>query len=137
MPRRSNVFPCIAASARYRGSGSTEPKGLTVSRKAAFLRRLAKQICSNLVSALSTLNHRTPPLSSKTPTLSALSRGRGGHCAFANFTDLLTIDRYNSSCFPRRIALFRDNANCVFIGKILPIETKKRTFTSHNKTFAT
>ena len=94
MPRRSNVFLCIAASARYRGSGSTKPKGLTVSRKAAF-----PQVWQNSdVDA-----YRTPPFSSKTPPLSALSRGRGGHCAFANFTDLLTIDRYNSSCFPRRI----------------------------------
>ena len=33
----ANVFLCIAAPARYRGSGSIEPKGLTVSRKAAFL----------------------------------------------------------------------------------------------------
>ena len=32
----ANVFPSVAASARYRGSGSIEPKGLTVSRKAAL-----------------------------------------------------------------------------------------------------
>ena len=35
--KHSNVSLCVAASARYRGSGSIEPKGLTHSRKAAFL----------------------------------------------------------------------------------------------------
>ena len=40
---------------------------------------------------LSTLNrHRTPPPTA--PPLSALSRGRGGHCAIANFTVLSTIN---------------------------------------------
>ena len=37
--KRSNVFPCIAASARYRGSGETASRrGSPVSREAAFLR---------------------------------------------------------------------------------------------------
>ena len=35
-PLPTNVFLCVAAPARYRGSGSSEPKGLAHSRKAAF-----------------------------------------------------------------------------------------------------
>ena len=42
------------------------------------------------------------------------TRGRGGHCAFANFTDLLTIDRYNSSCFPRRILPYSEIMRIAF-----------------------
>ena len=54
---------------RYRGSGSSEPKGLTHSRKAAFPRGCQS---SNVDS------FRTPPPAA--PPLSALSRGRGEHC---------------------------------------------------------
>ena len=62
------VSPC---QWRYRGSGSTEPKGLAVSRKAALLRGWKSCDVDSF---------QTPPFSSKTPPLSALSRGRGGHC---------------------------------------------------------
>ena len=62
----SPVSPC---QWRYRGSGSSEPKGLTHSRKAAFLRGWQ----SGNVDPF-----RTPPPAA--PPLSALSRGRGGHC---------------------------------------------------------
>ena len=60
------VSPC---QWRDRGSGSTEPKGLTVSRKAAFLRGWKSGNVDSF---------RTPPPAA--PPLSALSRGRGGHC---------------------------------------------------------
>ena len=65
---------------RYRGSGSIEPKGLTVSRKAAFLRTWQSGDVASF---------RTPPPTA--PPLSALSRGRGGHCAFAHFAVLSTL----------------------------------------------
>ena len=65
------VSPC---QWRDRGSGSSEPKGLTHSRKAAFLRGWKSGDVDSF---------RTPPPAA--PPLSALSRGRGGHCAFANF----------------------------------------------------
>ena len=60
------VSPC---QWRYRGSGSTEPKGLAVSREAALLR--GWKSCN-------VDSFRTPPPAA--PPLSALSRGRGGHC---------------------------------------------------------
>ena len=60
------VSPC---QWRDRGSGSTEPKGLTHSRKAAFLRGWKSGNVDSF---------RTPPPAA--PPLSALSRGRGGHC---------------------------------------------------------
>ena len=60
------VSPC---QWRYRGSGSTEPKGLAVSRKAALLRGWKSCDVDSF---------RTPPPAA--PPLSALSRGRGGHC---------------------------------------------------------
>ena len=62
----SSVSPC---QWRYRGSGSSEPKGLTVSRVAALLR--GWKSCN-------VDSFRTPPPAA--PPLSALSRGRGGHC---------------------------------------------------------
>ena len=82
--------------------------------------------------------YRTPPFSSKTPPLSALyARQRRTLRVCQLYRPLnhrpLQFVLYSET----HPALFRDNANCVFIGKILPIETKKRTFTSHNKTFAT
>ncbi len=60
------VSPC---QWRDRGSGSSEPKGLTVSRKAAFLRGWKSGDVDSF---------RTPPPAA--PPLSALSRGRGEHC---------------------------------------------------------
>ena len=52
-----NVSPCIAAPARYRGSGSSEPKGLTVSREAAFLQGC--QSCN--VDSFKPLRRSAPP----------------------------------------------------------------------------
>ena len=49
----ANVFPCVAASARYRGSGSIEPKGLTVSRKAAFGEVESRKVCETATLILS------------------------------------------------------------------------------------
>ena len=49
----ANVFLCIAASARYRGSGSIEPKGLTVSRKAAFGEVESRKVCETATLILS------------------------------------------------------------------------------------
>jgi len=69
----SSVSPC---QWRYRGSGSTEPKGLAVSRKAALLRGWKSCDVDSF---------QTPPFSSKTPPLSALSCGRGGHCYVSPF----------------------------------------------------
>ena len=58
-----NVSPCVAAPARYRGSGSSEPKGLTVSREAAL-----QQVCqSGDVDSFSQPLRRSAP-----PPLSAL-----------------------------------------------------------------
>ena len=111
------------------GSGSTEPKGLTVSRKPAF-----PQVWQNSdVDA-----YRTPPFSSKTPPLSALYARQRRTLRVCQFYRPLNHRPLQFVLFSEtHLASFRDNANCVFIGKILPIETKKRTFTSHNKTFAT
>ena len=49
----ANVFPCVAASARYRGSGSTEPKGLNHSRKAAFGEVESRKVCETATLILS------------------------------------------------------------------------------------
>ena len=53
LPNRCNVFPCVAASARYRGSGSIEPKGLTHSRKAAFGEVESRKVCETATLILS------------------------------------------------------------------------------------
>ena len=49
----ANVFPCVAAPARYRGSGSTEPKGLNHSRKAAFGEVESRKVCETAMLILS------------------------------------------------------------------------------------
>ena len=46
--------------------------------------KAAKQACCNVDSFI------TPPPTA--PPLSALSRGRGGHCVLAQFTDLSTVN---------------------------------------------
>ena len=88
--KHSNVFPCVTASARYRGSGEpASRRGSPVSRKAAFL-QIGKAATLLLTEPLR-LRHLPYP---------RFTRGRGGHCyaptahnrIFASITNLSTIN---------------------------------------------